>query len=183
MRGHDQVPDLAILLPRIEGDEIKADTAIDEHQELLSRAWLTQVGEAYFDTDVADGFLEESWYEDWQLVSIRIAPCSPLGKRPGDEAKALCWPEVRLVWQPVIYDFFIGWTTTEAFSDDRAIHALYRAYPEGGQAEVDDMLNELKALSTQRPIHTDDLPLRFLDLRRQVVQQLLGDVLLCATHS
>ena len=41
----------------------------------------------------------------------------------------MCWPQVRLVWQPVLKDFFLGWIFTDRYGDDRAIHSLYRVHP------------------------------------------------------
>ena len=84
--------------------------------------------EAYEDTDVGSAFGDESHDSEWRVVSIRIAPCSPLGSHFGDRPSQLCWPEVRLILQPVIHDHHIGWKTVDAFSDDRAIHALYHVF-------------------------------------------------------
>jgi hypothetical protein len=78
---------------------------------------------------VGDAVAAENSYEDWTLVSARVVPCAPLGVIPGPEANVLCWPEVRLVWQPIIKDFRRYAAILKWFADDRAIHALYDVHP------------------------------------------------------
>jgi hypothetical protein len=162
--------DVAILLPRVEGQTLKAHFRTSDDRALLPGDWVDGVSAAFSPTDVGDALEAENRYEDWTLVSIRVSPCSPLGHVPGPDALALCWPEVRLVWQPTIYDFWIGWTTVDAFSDDRAIHALYRVYPRAGSAEVEALIESL----TRGQGDTQQQLARLSALRREAVADLLG---------
>ena len=57
---------------------------------------------------------------------MRIVPCAPLGVATTQDPEELCWPMVRLVWQPILIDYRQNWGATVAeYADDRAIHALY----------------------------------------------------------
>ena len=118
--------DLAVIFSpegrnRIFATEITAPL----RQPLLPEALIRQVEESYLDTSVGDAVSRENNISDWMLVSARIVPCSPLGLIPGPHTEVLCWPEVRLVWQPVLKDFKRYTTILSWFADDRAIHSLY----------------------------------------------------------
>jgi len=121
--------DLAILLPLEEDALVPADTPLPTGEVLLPEAWVDQVASAYWDTSVGEGFAEESWYMDWRLVSVRISPCAPLAGSPAQAPASVCWPIVRLVWQPVVPDMTRGGVRIDAWADDRAIHALYPLQP------------------------------------------------------
>jgi hypothetical protein len=122
--------DLAIILPMSGDALLSATMATSTGQTLLSTTWYQRVKGAYSTTSVADALDAENLLSDWRLVSARIAPCSPLGAAPGNDIEALCWPEVRLVWQPVLFNFQAAWGRVPAYADDRAIHALYDVAPE-----------------------------------------------------
>ena len=88
---------------------------------------------------------------------MKIGNWSPFESRPvvpqtaWRRSQSSVLPEVRLVWQPVIFDFFIA-TTTEAFSDDRAIHAPHRAIQ---KVDKRSRRHAQRTEGTQlRPIHT-----------------------------
>jgi len=92
---------------------------------LLPKAAYDTVARAFAATSVGDALQGESRYGDWRLISFRVVPCSPLTPAPGPDADELCWPEVRLVLQPVVENVRVHERTATAFADDRAIHALY----------------------------------------------------------
>ena len=117
--------DLAILLPLDPAPLFPADTRLYGEQELLPGEWLKAVSRAYQDTDVADAMESESLPEDWRLVSIRVSPCAPIGRSPAQAPASLCWPIVRLVWQPVVNHMQLAGVNLPAYADDRAIHTLY----------------------------------------------------------
>ena len=121
--------DLAILLPLSEAPLVPATTSLGGGSVALPSDWVRAVGEAYLGTVVDDGFLEESWYEDWRLVSVRVSPCAPVGRSPALAPASVCWPVVRLVWQPVVDFMDRGGVQLEAWADDRAIHAIYPVQP------------------------------------------------------
>jgi len=178
--GFPDKQDLAILLPRLHENAITIDIPTHAGDALMPGRWLKSVDEAYWDTEVGTAFGDENLDRDWQVVSLRIAPCSPLGKRPGPEASRLCWPEVRLVWQPVLMDYFIGWTTVEAFSDDRAMHALYHVHASQDPARSKSILTDLKSrlkASNEPVVWSEDQWNRFYDARQAAMDELLNAVL------
>ena len=69
---------------------------------------------------------------------MRIVPCAPLGIAVTQDPQELCWPMVRLVWQPVLLDHYVGWTTFSEYADDRAIHALYPLEARDAQGNIVD---------------------------------------------
>jgi hypothetical protein len=70
----------------------------------------------------------ENELSDWRLVSFRIVPCSPLSNSTKKDPAVYCWPEVRLVWQPVVTGQVIP-RRTLFYAEDRAIHALFNVHP------------------------------------------------------
>ena len=62
---------------------LEAGLPTEDGGVLLSAAWLGQVSDAYLETDVMDALEVENWYEEWQVVSVRVAPCGPLGSFQG----------------------------------------------------------------------------------------------------
>ena len=92
--------------------------------------WLDAVDDALLASEMNQRMSEENKPEDWSLVSVRVSPCSPLGSRAvPEEIDRLCWPEIRLVLQPIV-QLIRGRSSPFLFSEDRAIHALYRVEPE-----------------------------------------------------
>ncbi len=84
--------DLAILLPLTEAPLVPATTSLGGGAVALPSNWVRAVGEAYLGTVIDDGFLEESWYEDWRLVSVRVSPCTPVGRSPALAPASIWWP-------------------------------------------------------------------------------------------
>ena len=142
--------DLAILFPLEADPYIRASTRTDNGSALLSSSWVSTVG-AGFDGTFAEGAIGgESIYEDWRLVSARVVPCAPVARSPALAPASVCWPMVRLVWQPVAPGVNLWGVEFEAFADDRAIHALYPVQPRdrsgsrtstGARAAVTDHLD------------------------------------------
>lgn len=96
---------------------------------LLPQSWVSAVSNAYGDTSVGQSLEIENEYGDWKLVAARFVPCSPLGQTPRQSLGNLCWPEIRLVWQPILRSFPHMGRILPAYADDRAIHALYDVSP------------------------------------------------------
>ncbi|HJL45695.1 MAG TPA: hypothetical protein RMG45_07665, partial [Polyangiaceae bacterium LLY-WYZ-15_(1-7)] len=122
--------DLAVILPLIDDAPVHAEASLGTAGRALPESWYRAVERAFDGTDAEDALQHENRYGDWRLVSFRVAPCSPLQPALGPDTEALCWPEVRLVWQPVLEDERIHARFSPAFADDRAIHALYDVAPE-----------------------------------------------------
>lgn len=112
--------DLAIALPMTFRDVPR--------DPLFPRTWYQSVSKGFSQTSVGSALDYESPYSDWQLISLRIAPCAPLGLTPRD-AELNCWPEIRLVWQPVQRKIRLHERYMENAGDDRAVHALYPVEP------------------------------------------------------
>lgn len=115
--------DLALLFPLEDASALWLDH--------LPREWLDEVSEALKSSELAEDISLESWEEDWRLVSARVTPCQPLGQiADPEELDALCWPQLRLVWQPVIEELTVLGVVRPFYADDRAIHTLFFASPE-----------------------------------------------------
>ncbi|MEC7946442.1 MAG: hypothetical protein VX265_02675 [Myxococcota bacterium] len=121
--------DFAVLLPLQEVPVVPAGTRLPGGDAALPKAWLEAVADAYEPTIVEDGFGEENGYRDWRLVSVRVSPCSPVARSPALAPASVCWPVVRLVWQPVVDFMRRGGVQIDAWADDRAIHAIYPVQP------------------------------------------------------
>ncbi|MEE2643659.1 MAG: hypothetical protein VYD19_01890, partial [Myxococcota bacterium] len=132
--GFPAAQDLAILLS-LDDTPIKTNRETIHGNAFLPQRWLNAVEVAFEETEVADALSLENEWNEWRLVSLRIAPCAPLGTHPGALPEGICWPQVRLVWQPILENFMISWRRVDYYADDRAIHALYRAHPTPGSAE------------------------------------------------
>lgn len=117
-----QASDLAVVIPTSRA-ELRA-------LEMIPERWLDQVDEALINSELGERISDESWPEDWRLVSLRISPCSPLGRvADPEEIDRLCWPGVRLVFQPIVERVMTFGVIRDYYADDRAIHALYRSSP------------------------------------------------------
>lgn len=138
--------DIAILIPRDEDVRLRASEQNSLGERLLPEDWINQIGDAFLNTPVEDAFTEESFYEHWQAASIRLAPCSPLVTMPGLGKDLWCWPELRIVWQPTLYNIRVSWSSSlhPAYSDDRGIHALYDLLPIERQDSARAMLRAIR---------------------------------------
>lgn len=112
--------DVAIVMP-------KDHVGLDIQTGLLKESWYTQIKKGYRATSVGDALDLENFFSDWQLISIRVVPCAPLGVTPKQNIDQWCWPEIRLVWQPILIQNNHG--REPNFADDRAIHVLYDIDP------------------------------------------------------
>ena len=92
---------------------------------ILPFEWISQVETAFSKTPVGNALELENEKSDWRLVSARIVPCSPLGVTPKQNLSDYCWPEIRIVWQPVVRNFQARGRIYKSYADDRAIHVLY----------------------------------------------------------
>ena len=70
-----QASDIAIVMP-------KDRLGLDSQTGLLKETWYNQVKKGYLGTSVGNALDLENSLSDWQLVSIRIVPCAPLGVSP-----------------------------------------------------------------------------------------------------
>lgn len=145
--------DLAIILPLRRDALISATDVASDGQTLLGSSWYRKVQSAYASTSVGSALEFENRLSDWKLVSARVVPCSPLGIAPSQDSESLCWPEVRLVWEPILFHFRATWGLVPTFADDRAIHALYDVAPElylsaAEASRVSAMLSRVRSAAT-----------------------------------
>tara|TARA_B100000029_G_scaffold476579_1_gene520793 strand:+ start:1392 stop:2660 length:1269 start_codon:yes stop_codon:yes gene_type:complete len=178
--GFPEEQDLAILIPMDAEPALQAGYPTQDGDVLLSETWLQQVSDAYLDTDVADALEVENWYGDWRVVSVRIAPCGPLGHFPGHLPGGFCWPQVRIVWQPVLENHALyGFIHVDRYADDRAIHALYRVQPYWDATQLSSALETvLEHINSGLPM--EDLDAAILqdleDERNLAMNRLISDV-------
>jgi len=152
-----QNADLAIIFPAQKDIRIAAgDVSAPGRDAFLPASLVKLVEDSFKETSVGDAVSMENEFTDWTLVSARVVPCSPLGVVPGSEANILCWPEVRLVWQPILKDFRRYTAILPWFADDRAIHALYDVHPSivfAGEPAIraQQLLEKVKAALERNP--------------------------------
>lgn len=152
-----QNADLAIIFPAQTDIRIAAgDVSAPSRDAFLPAALVKLVEDSFKETSVGDAVSMENEFTDWTLVSARVVPCSPLGVVPGLEANILCWPEVRLVWQPILKNFRRYAVILPWFADDRAIHALYDVHPSivfAGEPAIraQQVLEKVKAALERNP--------------------------------
>ena len=169
--------DIAIIFPLNTDDRITASDRTNTGDPLLSEKWLDTVNNAYLNTVVEDAVQRENVYEDWRVVSVRFAPCGPLGHHFGQSPDQLCWPQVRIVWQPVLKDFKQHELILPHFADDRAIHALYHVMP---SAEFVDPARSRAFLQSAKEVladgHTtetitEDSLAQFIQIRNAAIER------------
>jgi len=144
--------DLAIILPADAEAQasILASVSVAPAKPLFDAAWYDTVRAAYQATEIRNALEIENSFADWRLVSFRVVPCAPLATSFAFNADAYCWPETRLVWQPIQRGVFINGRINDYFADDRAIHALYdvdasSALGRSEGAEASALLAKVKA--------------------------------------
>ncbi len=152
-QGTIKANDLAFALPLTARSAPSADWDI-KGRPLFPKAFYERLVEAYQATSVGSAFREESPLSTWRVVSARIAVCAPLGKTPSSDTEELCWPELRLVWQPIQRKIRLHEIYMEASADDRAVHAIYPLDPqthlpasEAARAKI--LLQKLKTASSR----------------------------------
>ena len=165
-RGFPQFQDLAIIIPH--------DEALIQATKVMPERWIHQVDEALAASELDEYISDENYIDDWRLVSLRVSPCSPLGRvADPEEIDRLCWPGVRLVFQPLIERINIRGTIRDHYADDRAIHALYRFAPQDPELQI--LLEQLQR--GQRLLDLDPQGIaRFENARDQAARSLLSQV-------
>lgn len=128
--------DLAVLFELFDDPMISAGDVTPVGRTFLPYRWLNTVSQAFEQTDVGDALTTENVYDEWRVVSMRVVPCQPLGIMPVQTSDVLCWPTVRLVWQPVVEDAEVSWGRVDYYADDRAIHAIYPVQPRDANGQI-----------------------------------------------
>ena len=149
--------DLAILLPT---DDPVMRIGLGEAG--FGRSWYRSLELAFGGTTVGPALEVENSYEDWRLVAVRIVPCQSLFDRPHDLAGRLCWPEVRLVLQPIVSGVEAAGRIWPHFADDRAVHLTYD-YVAEGRSVPRELRDGLKSALGQPGIGGGGLSARLAD--------------------
>ncbi len=119
--------DLAIALRAESAALLSMRATLTGGTRIFPQAWYDAIGAAYESTSVGSALDAENLVDDWRIVSLRLAPCEPIGQAPSHDVARVCWPQVRLVWQPVLPGFSRDGIGSDTYVDDRAVHALYDA--------------------------------------------------------
>lgn len=90
--------------------------------------WYKKVLNSFQNTSIGRALENENKFKDWQMVGYRVVPCAPLGLSPKDDIDTWCWPEVRVIWQPIVILNRVPGRVAN-YADDRAIHILYGIDP------------------------------------------------------
>lgn len=158
--------DIAIILPPTPDPQRR----ISMGKDLFPEAWWTASLALYETTTVGSAVSIENSFKDWQLVSLRFAPCQPLIPYHTPVNESFCAAELRLVWQPFLYARLSQWTYE---GDDRAFHVTYRL--QGTQ--VLTPLEVAKYLDLQKnPNPTATQIAAYDSLHQRVVAKTLGDL-------
>jgi uncharacterized protein YnzC (UPF0291/DUF896 family) len=120
--------DLAIIIPKDNAHAFSAFKTSEGFGVLPSSAY-DSILNSFIDTEVKDALSVENRIDEWSVVSARMEPCAPLF--PHIRTKdTLCWPEVRLVFQPILKKKINYQGTLQSFfADDRNVHALFHISP------------------------------------------------------
>jgi hypothetical protein len=158
--------DLAFIFPIDEQSLLAKD--------FLEHEWLDQIADTFLDTELREDIRDENWDEDWKLVSIRFSVCSPLGKIADPESiDTMCWPQIRLVWQPIVQNINITELIRPFYSDDRAIHTLY--YPSYDHPALVAMQAYVQAGGTWKNVK-DETQKKFIQARMNIGLDLLNQL-------
>lgn len=129
-RGEIAEKDIAIVFDFRKLSLARATDKNRAGEELLPARWYATVTDRYKSWPVGRALEIENVRGEWSVVAARIEPCGTLG-RSVREQDDLCWPEVRLVWQPIKRNLrdTLSPLNVDAFADDRAIHTIYDVPP------------------------------------------------------
>ena len=154
--------------------------------KLMPERWYREVLDGYKNSSAGRALELENSYSEWQLVAMRVVPCKPMVRSTKHNASDYCWPEVRLVMQPIIKKLEIRRGNVTNYADDRAVHMLYDV-----DAQILGSSKATEAAALKSKIKTyvadfnggdfaalDDQELaRFVSLRNKMTKQLLKDTL------
>ena len=117
--------DLAIVL----GTALKPGIKFSDRDTLFPGEWYKTILKSYQETSVGPALAQENNDAQWQLMSIRVVPCLPLVLSRSAEPNTFCYPQLRLIWQPIVSSIKLWGRWFQDYGDDRAIHALYDIDP------------------------------------------------------
>jgi len=104
-------------------------------------------------------------YRNLRAISYRVDPCP--AESSAEPHPHSCRPELRIVWQPVIWDATHKYWTTE----DAAIHSFYRLSP----SQFQNLIAQLRFLKHEAENHGITTELRPLGIHPAMAHSTLGD--------
>jgi hypothetical protein len=178
--------DLAIVAPLDGKYPVRVSDKLQSGQEIFPENWYRQIEKSFEKTPVGKALSYENERGDWKFISARVAPCSPLGNAPSHQTNALCWPELRIVWQPIVRNIFVAARNAPFYADDRAVHTLYDVPVSQGLTSVEGekaqfYLGKIKSFVSNPQPNTMALTkeelAEFVTLRNKVTQLLVANTL------
>jgi hypothetical protein len=123
--------DIVIILPKASPIAFENDGV-----KLFQESWLQEIQKNYAGLQrqgsmFRSAFSADSPWSQWRLMSMRIGACEPLGRAEFQEPDQYCWPQIRLIWQPVRKGiaFSLGPVPDTLDADDQAIHQVFLVDP------------------------------------------------------
>jgi hypothetical protein len=174
--------DLAVLLPS--DDELMRIGLKDVG---FGVSWYRALEDTFSQTSVGPALQNENRYEDWRLVAARLVPCQSRLARPMALGARICWPEVRLVLQPIVRRVEAAGRVYPYFADDRAVHLTFdyvapgRDFPAALLSDLNRVAEDLSSTATEMPADHEQALRRLEGVRDGHVEDLLGRVLILRT--
>ncbi|NVJ59853.1 MAG: proprotein convertase P-domain-containing protein [Gammaproteobacteria bacterium] len=168
--------DLAFIFP-IDRSNLILTTDFSSSTAPFPKRWYETALDSFSSTLIGDAVYNENFFSDWAIVSIRIVPCGTFQLHISESNDLLCWPEIRLVWQPVLYNFQLSGQRFAHYADDRAFHTLYHIPAEQFlPADSAEYANHLLSKAKSEDLSSQELE-DFVAYSRHVSNAFLNDVL------
>ncbi|SMF58166.1 hypothetical protein [Pseudobacteriovorax antillogorgiicola] len=180
--------DLSVILSHPNIDSVSISSSLHNGAQLFPFQWYQQVLQSFARSGIGRAVEQENRFDHWQLVAMRVDPCNPLGNSPHDSSQILCWPQVRLVWQPIVRNLNVGGRFFQSYADDRAIHGIYdlnpaldlgseeAAYLQGLRNRVVQFFAQNNGLNPLHPLTFEEEE-DFIRLRNRMVSSLVARVI------
>ena len=174
--------DLALIIPKDQAHSVPAFRQGVKFG-ILPQSYFNKISSSFLDTQVGDAMRLENTIDEWALVSLRVEPCAPLYPNIKNR-DSLCWPEIRLVFQPILKTKIkYQGVFQNFFADDRNIHASYLISPysflKSEKASLADRY--IEKLQTTNSLSSDEFK-EFKNLRNYVSTEFLKETLLLRSN-
>jgi hypothetical protein len=170
-----QFQDLAIVLPPYQDKSLSIEMF---GSGFWNANWSKTIEAGFEKSSVGKALSNENEPQDWRLVAIRVVPCQPFGTVvKNTDLSVFCWPELRLVWQPVLFGLNIFGRNTNQFADDRAFHAIYQPEASAMGASSKAIFDKIQRASKGELIQIQPSELAtFQKMQRELAQKLMSSV-------
>lgn len=117
--------DLSIVLHGKSYLKIDTTSVLSSGELLFPDQWYDEILASFRASPIGEAIERENRFSQWQIVALRVDPCSSLTYTTRDAFDYFCWPELRVVWQPVVENLRRNHEFFTHYADDRAIHMIY----------------------------------------------------------